>query len=317
MQLHFAPLQGYTTAHYRKAHHHTWGGVDCYYTPFVRIEKGGFRHRDLTEIARQNNEGIEIVPQMLPQNGNEVRQIAQLFIDNGYRRADINMGCPFPPVALHKRGSGLLPHPDAVADVLHATLDFPQLQFSLKMRPGWQEPNEWRAIIDIINATPLQHVTMHPRIGKIQYKGEANRALFKEFLDCCTHPVIYNGDLTTLDDVRAIKEDFGSLHGIMIGRGLLARPYLSMLLSCNETPQPHDIIERTKRFHDTLYNHLQETSQGHTQLMQRALAMWQYFLPQAPRKERKAVLKASSPARYEQAVASLFDRWSNACEIEL
>ena len=37
----FAPLQGYTDSAYRRAHHECVGGVDEYYTPFVRIEGGG------------------------------------------------------------------------------------------------------------------------------------------------------------------------------------------------------------------------------------------------------------------------------------
>ena len=49
--IHFAPLQGYTDSVYREAHTRVFGGVDTYYTPFVRIEKGGFRNKDLKDIA--------------------------------------------------------------------------------------------------------------------------------------------------------------------------------------------------------------------------------------------------------------------------
>ena len=47
--IHFAPLQGYTDSVYREAHTRVFGGVDTYYTPFVRIEKGGFRNKDLKD----------------------------------------------------------------------------------------------------------------------------------------------------------------------------------------------------------------------------------------------------------------------------
>ena len=43
LPIHFAPLQGYTKAIYRNAHDAFFGGVDTYYTPFVRLEKGNFR----------------------------------------------------------------------------------------------------------------------------------------------------------------------------------------------------------------------------------------------------------------------------------
>ena len=45
LPIHLAPLQGYTEAAYRNAHAAVFGGVDVYHTPFVRIDRGEFRHR--------------------------------------------------------------------------------------------------------------------------------------------------------------------------------------------------------------------------------------------------------------------------------
>ena len=51
LPIHFAPLQGYTEAIYRNAHDAFFGGVDTYYTPFVRLEKECFLNKDVIEIA--------------------------------------------------------------------------------------------------------------------------------------------------------------------------------------------------------------------------------------------------------------------------
>lgn len=45
MKLYAAPLQGFTEAPWRNFHEEVFGGIDAYYTPFVRIERGGFRNR--------------------------------------------------------------------------------------------------------------------------------------------------------------------------------------------------------------------------------------------------------------------------------
>ena len=170
MHIEFAPLQGYTTALYRQLHHAMWGGVACYYTPFVRIEKGEFRRKELIDIAPENNTNTPVVPQMLPGDAGELKRLVTLFRENGYSRADINMGCPFPPVALHGRGSGLLPHKEKVAEIMKAVREEREVQFSVKMRLGWEDKNEWRDLIDILNDTSLTHITIHPRIGRQQYK---------------------------------------------------------------------------------------------------------------------------------------------------
>ena len=54
-KIHFAPLQGYTDAVYREVHHRIFGGVENYYTPFVRVEKDGFRNKDIRDIAPDRN----------------------------------------------------------------------------------------------------------------------------------------------------------------------------------------------------------------------------------------------------------------------
>ena len=55
LPVYFAPLQGYTDVVYRKAHAALFGGIAAYYTPFVRIEKGDFRRKDLRDIDFENN----------------------------------------------------------------------------------------------------------------------------------------------------------------------------------------------------------------------------------------------------------------------
>ena len=50
MEIHFAPLQGYTDSIFRKLHTEIFGGVDKYYTPFIRVERGDFRKKDIREL---------------------------------------------------------------------------------------------------------------------------------------------------------------------------------------------------------------------------------------------------------------------------
>lgn len=309
MNLYFAPLQGFTTAAYRRIHHSIWGGITQYFTPFVRVEKGAFRRKDLNDIAPENNTDTPVVPQMLPGNADELCLSAELFLSQGYRQADINMGCPFPPIALHGRGSGILPHRDKVAEILQATEKYPEMKFSVKMRLGWQSPDDWRNIIDTLNNTPLQHITLHPRIGKVQYKGCVDNEQFAAFLEQCNHPVIYNGDINSIEEIEHLQILYPQLAGVMIGRGLLARPYLSAPIAYNVQHKVATIINTTREFHHRLYNELASTSQGDSQLLSRTHAMWQYLLPHAPRKERKAIVKSSSPAKYLDAVDKMFTAW--------
>ena len=48
--LRFSPLQGYTDAVYRQAHARFFGGVDCYYSPFARVEHGEIRRKGFSML---------------------------------------------------------------------------------------------------------------------------------------------------------------------------------------------------------------------------------------------------------------------------
>jgi tRNA-dihydrouridine synthase len=65
MKLYAAPLQGFTEAPWRNLHQEVFGGIDAYYTPFVRMEKGEFRNKDVREIASENNTVSRLIPQLI------------------------------------------------------------------------------------------------------------------------------------------------------------------------------------------------------------------------------------------------------------
>lgn len=63
--LRFSPLQGYTDDVYRQAHARCFGGVECYYSPFVRVEHGEIRRKDVRDVEPDNNRGLRLVPQLI------------------------------------------------------------------------------------------------------------------------------------------------------------------------------------------------------------------------------------------------------------
>ena len=128
--------------------------IDAYYTPFVRIERGGFRNRDVRDIAPENNTVSRVVPQLIASTPVELERLAALFTEKGYKEADFNMGCPFPLVARKHKGSGILPYPAEVEALLKELTHYPELSFSVKMRLGWESADEWRPLLPLLNAAP-------------------------------------------------------------------------------------------------------------------------------------------------------------------
>lgn len=304
--IHFAPLQGYTDAIYREAHALIFGGVDTYYTPFVRVEKGGFRNKDLRDIAREGNGRAHVVPQLIASKPDEFRLIARLFRENGYREADINLGCPFPMQARARRGAGLLPYREEAEALLRSVGEFPDLSFSVKMRLGWERAEESFALLPLLNGLPLRHITLHPRLGIQQYKGDVDWEGFSRFYESCELPLFYNGDLVGVEDIRKVEERFPRLAGIMLGRGLLSSPWLAEEYVSGRTLAADERSERLAMFHERLAREYGARLEGgERQLLSKMKTIWDYLLPEADKRLRKKVLKSASLISYRSAVREL------------
>lgn len=304
--VHFAPLQGYTDAVYRRAHACIFGGVEAYYTPFVRLEKEGFRKKELRDIALAENKEYPVIPQLIASVPDEFRQIAGLFRDEGYRKADINLGCPFPMQVRQHRGAGMLPFPQEVERLLSTLHEFSELQFSVKMRLGWERPDEWEALLPMLNDLPLEHITLHPRIGIQHYKGSTDQESFARFQEVCRHPLFYNGDLLTMDDIRLVTVRFPQLQGVMLGRGLLAHPWLAAEYTTGQSFTPSEVNKKMQLFHALLLDEYRVRLEGGDhQILSKMKTLWEYLMPDADRKLRKKILKSTTLAGYEQAVKEL------------
>ena len=307
LPIHFAPLQGYTDAIYRSAHARIFGGIDSYYTPFVRLEHGDFRRKDVRELDADNNRGVNLTPQLIASTPEKILRILALFIEKGYKNVDINLGCPFPTLAKRHNGAGLLPYPDEVKALLMAAIEaHPEIQFSVKMRLGWEDANECMALLPLLNSLPLSHITMHPRLGKQQYKGEVDLEAFQRFYAECEKPLIYNGDLLTLDDIETISNRFPRLSGLMIGRGLLANPALAIEYQQGAPLSPKEKIEKIRLLHADVFSQYGNLLEGgDLQLLTKMRTFWEYLLPDGDRKAKKVIHKTSKLSNYQAAVSNL------------
>ncbi|WP_321334721.1 tRNA-dihydrouridine synthase family protein [uncultured Bacteroides sp.] len=301
--IHFAPLQGFTDAPYRNAHEAVFGGIATYYTPFVRVEKGDFRTRERRDIEPENNTVRHIIPQLIAATPDEMRKVIALFQQKGYQEADLNLGCPFPILARRHKGSGILPYPEEVERLLQCMKEFPDMQFSVKMRLGWEDPKECLALLPLLNNYSLKQITLHARVGKQQYKGETDRDSFETFYNECRHPLIYNGDINTLEDINEIVSRFPNISGIMIGRGLLANPALALEYQQDKKLSQKEMLGKVKAFHAVLFDYYEAHLQGNDQLVNKVKTLWEYLLPDMDKKFKKKIHKCTKIEIYRAAVA--------------
>ena len=299
MKLFLAPLQGLTTVELRNLHEKHFGGVDAYFTPFIRLEKGALRKRDVRDI--ENSTVSRLIPQVLAANADELKKILEFLMPLECKEIDLNCGCPFPPVCSKGRGAGILARQNVFAEMIDSLSQHKDISFSIKLRLGLNSADEIKELVPVINSSVLKFVTLHPRIAKDQYKGALRMDDFANFISECQKPVVFNGEIRTKLDYDKTVSDFPDLYGIMIGRGLIANPNLA-----NEISGISESLSKEKfmAFHDELKDALTQRLEGEQQTLSHLLPYWEYLLPDISAKTRKAIIKSRNLSDYTRNVRS-------------
>jgi len=139
-------------------------------------------------------------------------------------------------------------------------------------------PYDIDALIPLFNQYPLAALTIHSRTADQGYGGNVDIDRFEKCLEQLTVPVVYNGDINTLADYRCIRDRFGSrIAGVMIGRGLIADPFLAEEILGIAPIRGPERSERFWEFHDELVKRFVCRPAGRTFVLGRIKELWTYW----------------------------------------
>ena len=206
---------------------------------------------------------------------------------------------------MHKRGCGILAHKDIVADVVEGIKSCGDVNFSVKMRLGWDNSDDAADVVRLLNGVELQHITLHPRTGIQQYKGEVDADAFARIYSLSDNAVIYNGDISSVEDMYNLEAQFPNLKGFMLGRGLLGCPSLAVEYGKGEVWSTEKRIALMLAMHAELMDEYSKILKGDTQMLNKMRTFWEYAEPLLTRKPYKKVMKSGNLKNYLAAVAEL------------
>lgn len=302
IQISFAPLQGYVDNVYRRLHADIYGGIDCYYTPFIRMEKGEPRRQDMARLAASVDDGLNVVPQIIFGSIEEFDVLTGAMKDKGCREIDLNLGCPYSMQTRKGRGAAMIADQATMEKVAERIASDGKTSYSVKMRVGAERPDEWRVILPLLNQLKLSHITVHPRTAGQMYGGTLYRDEFDQIFEESKNPVVWNGDILNAADISATVERYSGLKGIMIGRGLLGRPSLAAEWRTGKDMDKDERMAKLLEFHDRLLSSYEESLCGQTQILQKIKPFWDYMEPEVGRKTCKQLRKATTLPKYRAAL---------------
>ena len=228
MNLWLAPLDGITNYLFRNTLCRHFGGIDFFMTPFMPVqERAKLNVTNWRDLWPKNNVLRPTTPQLMGNVPAHFVDTMQLLHETyGYTSFNWNLGCPVAQVVRRRRGCGLMPDTDRVEEVVAAATQTP-FQFSVKMRLGLHSPEEGLRILERLEKYPLEYIVIHPRLGEQMYDGVPDWDTLDEFCRHTRHRLIYSGDINSPADHERLRQRYPNIHDWMLGRGILADPFLA------------------------------------------------------------------------------------------
>ena len=296
-----SPLQGFTDFRFRNAQNKYFGGIDTFYAPYIRLNgKMKIKSSYERDLLPENNTTLEVIPQVITNDADEFLFVTKYVQELGYKELNWNLGCPYPMVICN---------PNKIDHILHRVHNETDILVSMKMRMGYENSEEILHTFPILDKYPLKSIAIHARIGKQLYKGGVDLEAFQRCLDVAKHKLYYNGDITSVEQFKTMQERFPSIDHFLIGRGLIADPFLPSMIKNNTSEYPADRWKLFEAFHNEVYEQYDAALSGPTPIKMKMLGFWEYFSRSFsnPQKTFKKIKKATNPIKYRMAVKEILN----------
>jgi tRNA-dihydrouridine synthase B len=218
------------------------------YTEFINAGEVIYNLSHLEERLQYEEAERPVVFQLMDNNPEQLLKAAVRLRASNPDIIDINMGCSTRPTSARGAGAGLLREPGKVAQIFSSLTHELDIPITAKIRLGWDEASRnYLEIARIIQDNGGALVAVHGRTRQQAYTGCADWDAIAEVKQALSIPVIANGDVRCVADIRAILAHTGC-EAVMIGRAAVANPWIFAGLDRTEVP-----IEQVRT---TLRDHL-------------------------------------------------------------
>ncbi len=232
--LFLAPMEGVTDAPMRALMSER-GGFTHLVTEFLRVSQTVLPRRvferDVAELRNGSRtaSGLPVIVQLLGGHPERLALSAQEAVKLGAAGIDLNFGCPAPTVNSHDGGATLLKYPCRLEEIVRTVRAAvpAHLPVSVKMRLGWESAAPLLENCARAESAGASWITIHARTKVQGYQPPVHWGAIGEARKSVKIPVVANGDIRSLADLRACRAQTGCEH-FMIGRGALADPLLPL-----------------------------------------------------------------------------------------
>ena len=203
----------------------TYGAPDYFFTEFFRVHAQSRPERHILRSIDENDTGRPVFAQLIGEDIPHMVRTAKELAAHPVAGIDLNLGCPAPKVYRKNVGGGLLRDPDRIAAILAALREAVPGLLTVKMRIGFEDDANLDRILDIVNASGIDLLTVHGRTVREMYRSEVHYDRIARAARRSHCPVLANGNITSAGKAEEVVRATGSV-GVMIGRHAIRNPWI-------------------------------------------------------------------------------------------
>ena len=202
------------------------GGADVVFREMVSSEalvRNSGKTLKMTEFAEEER---PIVQQIFGSEPKTMARAARIILDHSNPEGIyINMGCPVYKMTSNFNGAALMKDTELAGRIVKAVkTEIGDVPLSVKIRLGWDNPNQFKKIIPVLEENGIDLISIHGRTKEQGYSGESDWLRIAEAKQMAKVPILANGDISTPELVdEALK--ITKADGVLIGRGVLGNPW--------------------------------------------------------------------------------------------
>ena len=259
MKIYIAPMAGITDYSFRKI-------LEKFFPDFLFTEMINSHllatHDKTTETELLKYDSLKNTgTQVFGNNEEEIIYSFQKLEEMGFKKINLNMGCPQPKIIKNGAGSALLLNKVFIDNLIYKLKKYllSDTEISIKIRTGYKNFSEPEFYLNLANKYNLDFICVHGRTQEQIYGGTADWDIIRK-LGTLPRNVdfIGNGDLFEPHDIIQ-KINNSNLDGIMLARGIIGNPWL--------ISQIKELMEFGKIFTIPKFSEVKSTLLEHLELL--------------------------------------------------
>jgi tRNA-dihydrouridine synthase len=303
-----APMQGLTNRALR-AYFIEHVRPDVIFTEFMRVNTApagaGLTAADLRDVATEQ-EGVPLVVQLVGHEREALVLAARVAQEAGAAHINLNIGCPYGRMGGGLTGGGMLRRPDNLAEVIPALREAIDGSFSVKIRAGYDDPDQILSLLPLFESSGVDFLVLHPRTVVQKYGGVADHGVTARVVRETRLPVIANGDIRSAAVGGRVLGETGAA-GLMLGRGAIGDPPLFLRLRGEVNPEPGREERSTEvgRYLREVLNRYGQLFCGDSQVLNKVKEIIAYLDDPELSKPLKELRRAKTVRAFEAALHGL------------